>query len=102
MDKAAYLFSYDISLTARRNRVFKLLSANAIPMQKSVFVLYDYREQAEVLWRKVFEVADPQEDKLFCITLHTAGMCKSVAGAEPTIQLVHESSVIDALLNGRV
>ncbi|WJW76678.1 CRISPR-associated endonuclease Cas2 [Thiohalobacter sp. IOR34] len=57
-----YLVCYDISDPRRLARLHRYLSARAVPVQYSVFILWADSVKVDALVREILEIINPRED----------------------------------------
>jgi CRISPR-associated protein Cas2 len=64
-----WLACYDIADPKRLNRIYRLMSSEAIAIQKSVFLVSMLPAEVGILTRQVLELIDPKEDQFDFVRL---------------------------------
>lgn len=82
MRHSMFLIGYDISDNANRRRALRLLRANSISYQDSVFEVVATPEQLSVLMNELQTLILAEDDRLFCVRLKSSSACWQLGSGE--------------------
>ncbi|WP_071059075.1 CRISPR-associated endonuclease Cas2 [Pelistega sp. MC2] len=74
------LIAYDITSPRRLQKIFRLLSEYAQPIQKSVFLFDDSPGEFEACWQQLSQIIDKKQDDIRAYTLAHKGACYDLLG----------------------